>query len=95
MFNLFKNGMGTGIAIGVGATFLMPITARILASVAKPLMKESIKTGYYIYDMGKTYMAEARETFEDLNAEARSEMNPEEKPSPASKKAGEKAAEKK
>ena len=89
MFNFMKNGVGTGIAIGVGASFLLPITARVVASVAKPLLKESIKTGLYLYDTGKTYVAEALETMEDLSAEARTEMKHEEKQGPAPKMSAE------
>lgn len=81
---LFGNGnVGTGIALGIGAAFLLPMATKVIATVGKPLLKETIKSGMYVYETGRTYLAEARETVEDLSAEARSEMQHEEKPKPA------------
>lgn len=84
---LGNGNMGTGIAIGIGATFLLPIAGKVFASVARPLLKETIKSGMVVYETGKTYLAEARETVEDLSAEARAEMQPPEKPAAAKKPA--------
>ena len=73
--NPFKNGnLGYGIAFGLGAALLAPLAARMLSGAGKPLLKESIKGGLYLYDQGKLLLAEAKETFEDISAEARSEM---------------------
>ncbi|MGM0453313.1 MAG: DUF5132 domain-containing protein [Thermodesulfobacteriota bacterium] len=75
MFNFFKNGnLGYGIALGVGATFLLPVASRVVAGAAKPLLKETIRGGLYLYDTGKVVVAEARESIEDLSAEVKTEM---------------------
>lgn len=74
--NPFKGGsLTTGIALGVGFLFVAPLAARMLSGAGKPLLKEGIKGGLFLYDRGRTMMAEARETFEDLSAEARSELS--------------------
>lgn len=91
MMDMFKVGsLGPGIAIGVGAAFLLPVTARIVGAVAKPLIKETIKGGMYVYDTGRHYAAEVGETLEDISAEARAEMKKEPKPAkPAKAKSSE------
>lgn len=73
---LFDNGIkiGAGLAIGIGAVVLAPVVIPALAGVAKPLAKEIIKSGLTMYEKGKVMAAEARETLEDLAAEAQAEV---------------------
>lgn len=73
---LFDNGIkiGAGLAIGIGAVILAPVVIPALAGVAKPLAKEIIKNGLIIYEKGRVMAAEARETLEDLAAEAQAEV---------------------
>ena len=74
--NPFKNGnVGTGIAFGIGFMILAPLAARMLSGAGKPLLKEAIKGGLFVYERGRLVLAETRETFEDLTAEARSELS--------------------
>lgn len=73
--NPFKNGnLTTGIAFGIGFIVLAPLAARMLRGAGKPLLKEAIKGGMFVYEQGRLVLAETRETFEDLTAEARSEL---------------------
>ena len=74
MFKFFGSGVGYGIAIGVGAALLVPIASKVLGSVGKPLLKESIKGGLFIVEKGKVIFAETVESLEDLTAEARAEL---------------------
>jgi hypothetical protein len=95
MWNVFRNGnLGYGIAIGVGAALLVPVAAKVLGSIGKPLLKESIKGGLYLVDKGKVVAAETRETFEDLTAEARSELSSAKKAAETGKKAPAESAKK-
>jgi CO dehydrogenase/acetyl-CoA synthase alpha subunit len=74
---LLKDSLKTtvgGLAIGIGAAVLAPIVVPILASIAKPLTKAVIKEGLILYDKGKESVAEAKETIEDLMAEAKAEI---------------------
>ncbi|MGA7874917.1 MAG: DUF5132 domain-containing protein [Desulfoferrobacter sp.] len=73
---LFDNGMkvGIGLAVGLGTVILAPVVIPALAGVAKPLAKEIIKGGLVAFDKGKVLVAEAKETLEDLAAEAQAEM---------------------
>ena len=72
--NLRMGNVTTGIAFGVGFMIAAPIAVKMLSGVGRPLLKETVKGGLYIYDQGRTMLAEAKETFEDLSAEARSEL---------------------
>ena len=75
---IFDNGLkGTifgGLAIGIGSAILAPIVIPILASVAKPLAKASIKGGLMLFEKGKEVVAETQEVVEDLVAEAKAEL---------------------
>jgi len=74
---LLKDSLKTtvgGLAIGIGAAVLAPIVVPILASIAKPLTKAVIKEGLILYEKGKETVAEAKETMDDLLAEAKSEI---------------------
>jgi hypothetical protein len=75
---IFNNGWrGTifgGLAIGIGSAVLAPIVIPILASVAKPLAKASIKGGLMLFEKGKEVVAETQEVVEDLVAEAKAEL---------------------
>jgi hypothetical protein len=73
--NFFKGGgLMYGIALGVGASLLFPLASRVLAGAAKPILKETIKGGLVLTQKGKVMLAEAKETFEDLSAESKSEL---------------------
>ncbi|MCA1994764.1 MAG: DUF5132 domain-containing protein [Coleofasciculus sp. S288] len=70
----FELGGPAGIAAGVGAAILAPILIPVVGQVGKPLTKAAIKQGLLAYEKGKEFFAEATEVFEDLVAEAKSEL---------------------
>ena len=72
--NGLKGNVLTGLAIGVGAAILAPSIIPAVANVAKPLIKAVIKTGIIMFEKGKETAAELSEVFEDIVAEAKSEV---------------------
>ncbi|ACN17191.1 conserved hypothetical protein [Desulforapulum autotrophicum HRM2] len=62
------------VAIGVGVVLLAPIVLPILGSVAKPIIKSVIKGTLIAYDGVKVTIAEAKESLEDITAEAKAEV---------------------
>ena len=73
---LLDNGLkiGTGLAIGLGVLILAPAVAPVVASVVKPLAKASIKSCMLLYEKAQEFIAEAKESVEDLAAEAHAEL---------------------
>ena len=60
--NLFKpSGMVTGLAVGAGALFLAPLAAKMLSGAGRPLLKETVKGGLFVYNRGRTLWAETKE----------------------------------
>jgi len=72
--NGFKGNVVAGIAFGIGAAVIAPIIIPILSAAVKPMAKVMIKEGLLLYEKCKEMVEEARETVEDLVAEARSEI---------------------
>jgi Protein of unknown function (DUF5132) len=72
--DLFKNGLGTGLAVAVGVAVLGPIVMPALARGLKPVVKGAIKGGIVAYGWGRESIAEMREYMEDTYAEAQAEM---------------------
>lgn len=69
------NGFDVGsLAIGVGVVLLAPVVVPIIGSVLKPLAKGVIKGGLLAYEGAKVSIAETKETFEDIAAEAKAEI---------------------
>jgi hypothetical protein len=66
--------LGTGLAIGAGAALLTPVVLPVLGALVKPVIKTAIKGGMLLYEKGEVLTAEMKETFEDLTAEAKSEL---------------------
>ena len=77
--------MGTGLVLGAAVVLLAPVVLPVVAGVAKSLAKAGIKGSLILYEKGKVALEEAKETVEDLAAEARSELQ-EDKPDEAIKK---------
>ncbi len=69
-----KGNAGSALLIGIGAAVLAPVILPILASIAKPVAKAAVKGGIMLYEKGKEVAAEAGEMFEDIVAEAKSEL---------------------
>jgi hypothetical protein len=66
--------LGTGLALGAAAVLLAPVVVPVVAGVVKSLTKAGIKGGMILYEKGKIAAEEAKETIEDLAAEARAEL---------------------
>jgi hypothetical protein len=75
-FEGFGGGVGgvTGIAVAIGTALLAPIVIPFASEVGKPLAKNAIKQGIFLYEKSKEAMAEATEVFEDIVAEAKAEL---------------------
>jgi hypothetical protein len=73
---LFDSGIkiGTGLAIGIGVMFLAPAIAPAVAAVVKPVAKASIKSAILLFEKTTELIAEAKESVEDLAAEAHEEL---------------------
>ena len=69
-----KGNAVSGLLIGIGAAVLAPVVLPILASIAKPVAKAAVKGGIMMFEKGKEAVAEAGEMFEDIVAEAKSEL---------------------
>jgi hypothetical protein len=79
-------GMNVGtLALGAAAVLLGPTMLAVAGGLAKSVAKAGIKGGIMIYDKGKEIAVEAKETAEDLAAEARSEVS-QSKKAPSAKK---------
>ncbi|MBW2442842.1 MAG: DUF5132 domain-containing protein [Deltaproteobacteria bacterium] len=77
---LFRNGFRLGgtwttLAIGAGAVFLAPVVLPMVAGVLRPVAKAAIKGGILAFENAKVAVAETKETFEDIAAEARAEVS--------------------
>ncbi len=62
------------LAVGVGVVLLAPVVLPVVGAVAKPLVKATIKGALVTYEGAKVAIAEAKETFEDITAEAKAEI---------------------
>ena len=72
----FDNGLkiGTGLAIGLGVLMLAPAIAPAVAAVVKPVAKASIKSAILLFEKATELIAEAKESVDDLAAEAHAEL---------------------
>jgi Protein of unknown function (DUF5132) len=66
-----------GLAMGAGVVLLAPVVIPIIGSLVKPVVKAVIKGGILAYEGAKVSIAEAKETIEDLAAEAKEEIHKE------------------
>lgn len=83
---LVEGGAVTGVAIGLGALFLVPGLLPAVGRALRPVAVGAIKTGMVVYDRTSTGL---REVTDDLVAEARAQLeasrntHPEPAPEPA------------
>jgi hypothetical protein len=63
-----------GIAIGVGAAAVLKGFAPALRDLGRPIAKATIKSAIFAFEKSREQIAQLRETYEDLVAEVRSEM---------------------
>jgi hypothetical protein len=62
------------LALGAAAVILAPAAIALMGSLMKPLAKAAIKGGLMVYETGRTVATETTEAFEELAAEAKSEI---------------------
>lgn len=62
------------VALGVAAVMFGPALLAMAGSTAKPLLKAGIKGALLFYDRSKRLALEAKESLEDLAAEAKEEI---------------------
>jgi hypothetical protein len=73
---LLPNGLTAGnLAIGAGVVLLAPIIIPVIGSIAKPIAKSIIKGALISYEGVKVTIAEAKESLEDITAEAKAEVS--------------------
>lgn len=72
--DLFKNGLGSGIAVAVGVAVIGPVVAPVIGRMMRPVVKNAIKGGIMLYGWGREGIAEMREYAEDTYAEAHAEI---------------------
>lgn len=77
---LLSNPRVRNIAIGIGLTVLVPLAAKFLAPLVRPLARSSVKIGLVAIEKGRETAAEIGEIFDDLVAEVREEMRAEHEP---------------
>ncbi|MEX3789242.1 DUF5132 domain-containing protein [Paraburkholderia sp. BR14374] len=73
--DVFKGSVLAGLAVGVGAIVLAPVVLPVVAALSRPIAKSAMKTGVVLFEKGREAAAEMREVFEDLVAEARTELD--------------------
>ncbi len=76
--DLFEDVGTPGIVTGIGALVLAPLLIPAVAKVGKPIAKTALKSGITLYQKAKGALVEAGEVFEDLVAEAQTELSQEE-----------------
>lgn len=84
--NLGKMNMTKGLALGAGSIILAPIVLPVVGGVLKSLTKSAIKGGIVAMEQSKMIIAEAKETLEDIAAEAKEEVVQAQMPAVSAKK---------
>jgi hypothetical protein len=82
---LFDMKIGSGFWVGAGIVLLAPVLIPVTTSVLRSLTKATIKGSLIAYHKAKIAAAETIEGFEDLAAEAKSEISETPKSEPAKK----------
>ena len=72
---LVPKGLTPGnLAIGAGVVLLAPVVIPVIGSIAKPIAKSIIKGALISCEGVKVTFAEAKESLEDITAEAKAEV---------------------
>jgi hypothetical protein len=75
--DLLKNPTARNTAIGIGVAVLVPIVAKALAPLVRPVARSAVKIGVVTYEKGRETFAEFGEIIDDMIAEVREEMRAE------------------
>lgn len=87
LFSIPGSQLVSGLAIGAAAVVLAPVLLPVITGMAKSLAKAGIKGGLILYQQGRVAFEEARESVEDLAAEAKAELEQPEQIAPKKKAA--------
>lgn len=71
---VIQDARASGIVGGIGGLLLAPVIIPVVAGIGKPIAKSLIKGVIVTYESSKSALAEMRETWEDIIAEARAEI---------------------
>jgi hypothetical protein len=76
IMKFLPKGLTAGnLAIGAGVVLLAPVVIPVIGTITKPLIKSVIKGALITYEGAKVTIAEARESLEDITAEAKAEVS--------------------
>jgi hypothetical protein len=75
--DFLKGDGGKGLAVGFAGAVLAPMILPVLSGAAKPLARAAIKGGILLYAKSRETFAEMEETFDDLVAEVKAELEQE------------------
>jgi hypothetical protein len=70
---LFEKHTLFGVGIGAGAVIAIPFARPVLAAIARPIVKTTIKQVLVAYERGRELLARMTEALEDVMAEVRAE----------------------
>ncbi|CAL1241680.1 DUF5132 domain-containing protein [Candidatus Methylocalor cossyra] len=68
--DFIKNDITKGVAIGLGVA----AAGVLLAPALRPAVRAAVKGGIVLFEVGREWIAEASESFDDLLAEVRAEL---------------------
>ena len=71
---LLDSKLGAGLAVGVGALVILPAVLPAVGKILRPIVVASIKGGIVLAEKATQLFAEAKETMEDIPAEAQAEL---------------------
>jgi hypothetical protein len=75
IMKFLPKGLTAGnLASGAGVVLLAPVVIPVIGTITKPLIKSLIKGALITYEGAKVTLAEARESLEDITAEAKAEV---------------------
>lgn len=72
--DLVKSDVAKGFAIGAGLVLLVPLAVVTLAPLARPVLRQALKSSLLAYEKGREVLAEWGETLEDVTAEVQAEL---------------------
>lgn len=71
---LLKRNVLTGVAVGIGASILVPVLIPAVAAVGRPAAKLVMKTGITVYESGRQLVSGVGRGVSGLYSEAQTEM---------------------
>jgi hypothetical protein len=75
--DFLKNPIVRNTAIGIGVAVLVPLAAKSLAPLVRPVARSALKIGVVTYEKGRETLAEFGEILDDMVAEVREELRAE------------------